>query len=251
MKRKVAIAWLKHWPVIALALGCLIVGFILGTFIFWKPWHLPPNWGDIPTWLAVVIATAGGFTALLQLRSQQEALQRDAFDRRRVQVARVFIGADRDPGRQVRSYVKNASDFAIYEAVLWYLNSDGLLADQYNPDYLGTILPGEDPYGTRYFGSKEARSRTVLTFRDANSVYWIRMPRGFFDEEPTSATRESVRARLRALPPGTLAAGAEQRGSGGARGSVDGPDGGGGTGDSSGTGSTGTGNGPGGGESGT
>jgi hypothetical protein len=34
------------------------MGFMIGLLIFGKPWHLPPAWGDIPTWISA-IATVG------------------------------------------------------------------------------------------------------------------------------------------------------------------------------------------------
>jgi len=36
-----------------------------------------PDWGDVPTWLAVVVATVGGGIALSQLRQQQAVIQSD------------------------------------------------------------------------------------------------------------------------------------------------------------------------------
>jgi hypothetical protein len=185
--------------VIALAAVCLIAGFLAAMLLFEKPWHLPPNWGDIPTWLAVVIAAVGGGIALFQLRGQQEVLKQDAGDRRRAQAARVFISAPRepdppvDPPEKVYPQVRNASDFPIYEAKLWYRLPGGLS----KPEYVGTILPGEDPCGKdQDFPPQDARAHTILTFRDANNVCWIRMPGGFLEEQSAPATTESVLASL-------------------------------------------------------
>jgi hypothetical protein len=234
--------------VIAMAAVCLIAGFLAATLIFEKPWHLPPNWGDIPTWLAVVIAAVGGWIALSQLRSQQDVLKQDAEDRRRAQAARVFVGAPRDLVRLVGAYAKNASDFPIYEAQLWYLGSAGLS----EPDDLGTILPGEAPSGPQRYGFDETLVRTILTFRDANGVRWIRIPDGVLEEQSAGTACESVLARLRPVPPGTrLRAKAVRRGSGAAGEPANGPGGGDGTGDSSGKAGAGTSSGPGGGGSGT
>jgi hypothetical protein len=52
-----------------------MAGFVAASLIFGAPWHLPPNWGDIPTWLAVGVATVGGGVALSQLRQQQEVIK--------------------------------------------------------------------------------------------------------------------------------------------------------------------------------
>jgi hypothetical protein len=58
-----------------------VAGFVIAMLIFGSPWHLPPAWGDIPTWFLVVLAAAGGWFTLSQLLVQQQALrdQRQAF----------------------------------------------------------------------------------------------------------------------------------------------------------------------------
>jgi hypothetical protein len=44
-----------------------ITGFLVALLIFGEPWHLPPDWGDIPTWLTAVFAAVAGVVALRQL----------------------------------------------------------------------------------------------------------------------------------------------------------------------------------------
>jgi hypothetical protein len=61
--------------VVALAAGCGLAGFLIALLIFGSPWHLPPDWGDIPTWIAVAVASIGGGIALSQLRQQQMVIQ--------------------------------------------------------------------------------------------------------------------------------------------------------------------------------
>jgi hypothetical protein len=58
--------------------GCAVAGFIAAALIFVKPWHLPPNWGDIPTWLAFLAASAAGVAALVQLARQQTQIHEEA-----------------------------------------------------------------------------------------------------------------------------------------------------------------------------
>ena len=58
MERKRDLSWLRHWRVLILCGGCIFAGFLLGMLIFGSPWHLPPSWGDIPTWITA-IATVG------------------------------------------------------------------------------------------------------------------------------------------------------------------------------------------------
>jgi hypothetical protein len=74
-------AWAKNWRVLVLAALCAGAGFVIAMLIFGSPWHLPPNWGDIPNWFLVVLAAAGGWFTLSQLRIQQHALkdQKTAF----------------------------------------------------------------------------------------------------------------------------------------------------------------------------
>jgi hypothetical protein len=57
MERQSDTSRFKDGRVIALCIGCLLAGFLIGMLIFGTPWHLPPAWGDIPTWITG-IATA-------------------------------------------------------------------------------------------------------------------------------------------------------------------------------------------------
>ena len=126
MECKRDFSWRKNWPVLTLCGGCIVAGFLLGMLIFGSPWHLPPAWGDIPTWITG-IATGGLLggaiitaryairafgkqseqledqrkinaeqTRVLALQAEElgESLKerkREAEQRRRAQAARVFI----------------------------------------------------------------------------------------------------------------------------------------------------------------
>jgi hypothetical protein len=70
-------SWLTDRRTIVFGIGCALAGFLIALLLFEKPWHLPPNWGDIPTWLAVLIASVGGWIALSQLRQQQDVIAAD------------------------------------------------------------------------------------------------------------------------------------------------------------------------------
>jgi hypothetical protein len=59
---KRVLSWLWDWR-IAAGLGA---GFLLGMLIFGAPWHLPANWGDVPTWLLVALGVLAGATGLYQ-----------------------------------------------------------------------------------------------------------------------------------------------------------------------------------------
>ena len=58
MERKRDLFWLKDGRVLIFCGSCVFAGFLLGMLIFGSPCHLPPAWGDIPTWITAV-ATAG------------------------------------------------------------------------------------------------------------------------------------------------------------------------------------------------
>ena len=42
----------------------VIAGFAIGLLVSGGPWHLPPAWGDIPTWISA-IATIGLLTGAI------------------------------------------------------------------------------------------------------------------------------------------------------------------------------------------
>jgi hypothetical protein len=76
MEHKRDFPWLKNWQVLVLCGGFLFGGFLVGMLIFGSPWHLPPAWGDIPTWITA-IATAGllagaAVTAIYAIRAFRE-----------------------------------------------------------------------------------------------------------------------------------------------------------------------------------
>jgi hypothetical protein len=199
-------SWLKAWKVRIFGSVCLFVGFLVGMFIFGSPWHLPPNWGDIPTWISAIatvgllvgaiitaIYAAKAFgaqaTELAVLKDQRD---RDSKERRRAQAAKVFIGVPHNPPRMIQPYAQNASDYPIFDAQFWYSGEDGIVG----PDDLGPIMPGPVVHNGRQMPEAEAREHAILTFRDAEGIRWVRMPDGTFDEQKHPAARESVFAAL-------------------------------------------------------
>ena len=85
MERKRDFSWLTNPRVLTLCVGCLFAGFLVGLLIFGSPWHLPPAWGDIPTWITA-IATVGllggaiftAFYAFNAFREQSKAVRDQA-----------------------------------------------------------------------------------------------------------------------------------------------------------------------------
>lgn len=70
------VAWFGNGRGIA-ASGGLVVGFLVALVIFGAPWHLPPAWGDIPTWIAAVFAGTAAVVALSQLGTLQRQLREE------------------------------------------------------------------------------------------------------------------------------------------------------------------------------
>jgi hypothetical protein len=60
--------WFKDGRLLAVAVSCLTAGFLIGLLIFGAPWHLRPDWGDLPTWLLFALGVVAGVTGLYQFR---------------------------------------------------------------------------------------------------------------------------------------------------------------------------------------
>jgi hypothetical protein len=59
--------WLSDLRVLGAIGLAAAIGFTAGLLIFGQPWHLPPNYGDVPTWLAALFAAIAGWIGLSQL----------------------------------------------------------------------------------------------------------------------------------------------------------------------------------------
>jgi hypothetical protein len=142
--------------------------------------------------------------AELQMSELRESLserKREAELRHRAQAARVFISethhrpGERPELRQpatnapirkpaVRAYVKNSSEQPVYDTGLrWHRGPAGY--GEPNPQYLGTLMPGEETWAVREFpdDTNLAVSGAVLTFRDAAGITWMRRPDGGLTEQ--------------------------------------------------------------------
>lgn len=69
---------LKDWHVQGWIAAGVLAGFLVGLLIFGSPWHLPPNWGDIPTWLLTVLAAAAGWIGFAQLSALRQQIAEDS-----------------------------------------------------------------------------------------------------------------------------------------------------------------------------
>lgn len=157
----------------------------------------------VATLALAVLALAAAVLAGLALRRQTQEVgvllaqnKRDTDERRRNQAARVFLAAPAEPVHLVSPYAQNASDFPVYNAQIWYLNPHGVSA----PEDLGMIMPGTNASATAVFPSRDALTDTVLTFRDAEGLLWIRMPDGSLLEQTRATPRDSILAAGRSQP---------------------------------------------------
>lgn len=75
MKRGLDLSWLKDWR-IAGPLG-LLAGFLIGLLMFGEPWHLKPDWGDIPTWLLFTLGLPGLYQLSVFVQTNAEEARRN------------------------------------------------------------------------------------------------------------------------------------------------------------------------------
>ena len=181
-------------------------GFAIGLLVSGMPWHLPPAWGDIPTWISAV-ATIGLLvgaiiTARYAIKAFREQARevailvaennRQAAERRRAQAASVYIGLPVRGIRVVQPSAQNASGLPVFDAQFWYTGPDGLSG----PHDLGMIMPGPVGINGQQMRYEEAVQRAILTFRDAEGISWIRMADGTLQEQTGLTARESILAAL-------------------------------------------------------
>jgi len=153
----------------------------------------------IATVALVVLALAAAIVAGIALRKQSRELailtkqnNRDIAERRRAQAARVYIVVEDHRPRYTHPYAVNGSDFPVYDAQFWQADPGGL-SDPYDVGMIPPHLPGTDKRDLHYH---DAVGNTVLTFRDAAGVCWIRMPDGTLREQEHNIAADSILAAL-------------------------------------------------------
>jgi hypothetical protein len=125
------------------------------------------DWGDAPTWLAVIVASLGGYVALRQLRNQEQDLKRQTLQLERQQAERVNLeryGGDalildvdrtssawpsvvlavdnqsRRPIRHVRCQIRSRSGSGVWEAEACGYMTPSSMEDQVARSHLSTQL---------------------------------------------------------------------------------------------------------------
>jgi len=135
---------------------------------------------------AIVTAVLAGLA--LRKQSQEVGLlleqnKRDTDERRKAQASLVFLAAPRDAAHPLIAYAHNGSGQPVYDTSVRYATTASDLSE---PEYLGTIMPGESAPSARQFADVgEALRLAVLMFRDAAGINWIRTPDGNLWEDPS------------------------------------------------------------------
>jgi hypothetical protein len=183
--------------IIAGGLICALVGFVVGLVIFGAPWHLPPAWGDIPTWLTAaftgllaVFAIITAWFAREAFRQQSaevnallEDRKREAEERRRAQASMVFVWYVRSTVAavghpavdKVTMHLRNTSDQPIYYVrFAWPGFDGGGLTIREQP-----LMPGDQDadFRTIEVGVNPTPVGAVI-FHDRNDVWWRAHPGG-------------------------------------------------------------------------
>lgn len=175
-----------------------------------------PEWGDVPTWLGVLLAGAAAVVALLLYLRAAERDRRGEADRRarldedrRTQAAQVCGWYGRTEGKigpqqaavvQVwGAFVRNASDLPIYDvAVEFHFTSPRMDGGVW------TLARGQTkrrflPPGESFVPVPEAMLREIvdtdtylvaMSFRDAGNRRWRRDPDGILTEAPDPAVKK-------------------------------------------------------------
>ena len=121
------------------------------------------NWGDVPTWLAVVVATIGGYAALRQLRMQQDDMRRQIAQLERQQAQQIAVKAQQvqvqnqdgdGPSWVLMAVVENGSARPIRNVDC---TAAPLLSreDAVKPRTVGELIPAGTPPGTDVFSEPQ------------------------------------------------------------------------------------------------
>src|ERR1700733_1572495 len=199
---------IKKPSIVVPAVSGALVGFLLAMLIFGQPWHLPPNWGDIPTWLATIAATAAGIVAYRVYRIEASRDDVADKDRRSAQAAKVGAWYGSREGQMITTpigtsvqtqtsreriwgaFLRNASDLPVFDVVVMFYFGKASLdeADANTSPYkvLRTVLPpGNEPVHVkipdevlRLFGSADSKEiafyRVKIEFTDSAGIRWRR-----------------------------------------------------------------------------
>ena len=216
-------SWLRDPRVIVLAVVCIAAGFAVAALIFGRPWHLPPAWGDIPTWLATIAATVAGIVAFNVYRIEAGRDQVSELERRSAQAAKVaaWYGSTsqevmRRRGDSVQTqtvsvpvwgaFLRNASDLPVSDVAVRFLlpssgaddSADARSLHRINKDILA---PNNEPIHLeiaevvlRTYSDDEredAFHRVEIEFTDTQGIRWQRDVKGRLKDITASAANRA------------------------------------------------------------
>jgi hypothetical protein len=157
-----------------------------------------PDWGDVPTWLGVLlVAAVAAFALLLYLREAERSGRAEAVrldEERRAQASRVcgwYGRADGPAGPVFGALLRNASELPVYDVVVEFHFTSPRLDGS-----VWTLARGQSkrrlvPPGESFIPAPDAMLREVveadpfvvsLSFRDAGNRRWLRDPDGVLSE---------------------------------------------------------------------
>jgi hypothetical protein len=154
----------------------------------------------VATLALTMLALATAWYARKAFRKQSEEVrvlleqnERDIQERRMAQAVRIFLGSEPGTSGSLVHYARNASDFPVYSANIWYWESSGISPGNVaGHDPLGVIMPDKTLSGTAIPPGE--RKYAFLAFRDAQGVYWIRTPSGEVHEARHMSEEDDIRA---------------------------------------------------------
>lgn len=208
MKADPRYGWLKDARVITLTVASAVAGFLIAGLIFGKPWHLPPNWGDIPTWLATIAATTAGIVAYRVYRIEAQRDRISEWERRSAQAAKVatWYGSRQRQVTQRRgdsvqtytlaepvwgAFLRNASDLPVSDLVInFYFPGKNDSTETWNIHTINklTLPPNDAPIhleidetALRLYSDErkmDAFHRVEIEFTDSQGIRWHRDVKG-------------------------------------------------------------------------
>ena len=168
--------------------------------VFGQPWHLPPDWGDIPTWIAAVAAIGAGVIAY---RVYAESVE----ERRSAQASKIaawygyktesVIDTSRVQPIHVEkpiwgAFLRNASDLPVYDVTVDFYSPDS--DDSAHTIHKRTLPPSDAPIHVKIDNialrlysddpKMDRYHRVEIEFTDTQGIRWHRDVKGRLKRKP-------------------------------------------------------------------
>jgi hypothetical protein len=205
--------WFKDVRAITLAGTCAFIGFLISALIFGGPWHLSPDWGDIPTWMATIAATMAGIIAYRVYRIEAERDRISEKERRGAQASKIAAWYGARPqnvtqrmGGETQTYsvglvwgafLRNTSDLPVSDVIVrfhfpatgehdpvdsWNVHT---IVKQVLPPNDNPIHLSIDDIALRLYSDDTRMDefhRTEMEFTDTQGVRWRRDVKGRLED---------------------------------------------------------------------